>query len=425
MDQGQSDRDRAAVRARNLAQCVQELRERGDATLTELAAATGLSRPTVESILGDLQPSGAVAAVDATRAKGVGRPARQFAFVPDAAYVAGIDLGLATARAMLSDLSGRIIAVVEHDLPDGIDAFERLEVAAQLVDRLCRSARIPRAKVRSTAVAVSGIVDDTGRMRQSDLIPEWTGVDLRSRLERSLPGRVVVENDVKVAAIAEHHAGAARLVDDAVFVKIDRYISTAIILGGRLHAGHRNAAGEVGTLDDGAWIRELPSEPLLPSDRRSLIERAAAGDDEAERVLTTYTTHVARSIALVALTIDPEIIVVGGVVSELGEPLLGRLRERLESMAHRVELPRMVESDLGSRGVAVGAVVRAHAAASESVYANSAVEAPRIATGGSSVNLRDALAALAERMPSAGAPTEPHENVRQTGTPVSSATVPA
>lgn len=393
---GPHEREMANLRSRNTAAGITVLRELGSATLSQLAGATGLSRPTLESILGDLAAEGLVIDGDARTPSGSGRPARRFVFASEAAHVIGVDLGLNSIAAAASDLSGRIVAAIELPVDGAADGFDRLQLVTRVVDELRGTPVLRGARIAAVAVAVSGIVDDRGRMLLADLVPDWNGVDLRAHLERALSVPVAIANDVKLAAVAEHHAGAARIYDDVVYLKVDRYISAAVILDGRLHLGRNFAAGEIGVLESLGFERVLPPDPVLPEERRALLERATAGDAEAEALLDAYTLHVAKSIAIMGLAIDPAVVVVGGGVSELGEPLLARLRAQFASIAGRKLIPELALSALGRRGVLLGAVVRALESASIEVYGNEDVAAPAlsIANADGALSLYDQLAGL-------------------------------
>lgn len=101
----------SAVRRANARDCVVVLREAAEAlTLSELAAATGLSRPTVEAVLEELRASGIVAPASAANSGGAGRPARRFGFDASAATIAALDIGARTVRCLLSDAAGRVLA---------------------------------------------------------------------------------------------------------------------------------------------------------------------------------------------------------------------------------------------------------------------------------------------------------------------------
>lgn len=80
-------------------------------TLAELAEHTGLSRPTVDAVLTDLSKSGPVRVVPAVPSSTPGRPARRFAFQPDAATVAAVDVGERSVRCLLTDTGSSELSV--------------------------------------------------------------------------------------------------------------------------------------------------------------------------------------------------------------------------------------------------------------------------------------------------------------------------
>lgn len=162
-----------------------------------------------------------------------------------------------------------------------------------------------------------------------------------------------------------------------VFVKVDRFVSAAIVIGGRLHSGRRSAAGEIGRLESAGREIELPSDRDLLDERIELVARADANDQVAEQQLTDYTRRLARSVGLVALTVDPDLVVIGGHVSEIGDPLLRRVRAQLAELAGRAELPTMALSALGGRAVSIGALVRALDLVAHPLYGVD-VDAPQI-----------------------------------------------
>ena len=89
----------SAMRRANARDCTVVLREAERAlTLAEIAAATGLSRPTVDAVLEELQATGIVVPAPAAASGSAGRPARRFRFAPSAATVAALDIGARTVR---------------------------------------------------------------------------------------------------------------------------------------------------------------------------------------------------------------------------------------------------------------------------------------------------------------------------------------
>src|SRR3954468_1773639 len=96
------------LRRLNAGLVLDALRDGGEMRVTELVALTGLSRPTVDAVAGDLVRLGWVseAAAEARR----GRPARLLSFRAEAGYVAGVDIGEVKVRAAVADLRGEVVA---------------------------------------------------------------------------------------------------------------------------------------------------------------------------------------------------------------------------------------------------------------------------------------------------------------------------
>ena len=393
---GHHEREMIAFRQRNLASCVGVLRDRGVLTLTELSRTTGLSRPTVESIVAELMEHGLVgehpqAAENPHRA---GRPARQFLFNSAAAYAASVDLGLHRATVLISDLSGSIVGSIQRDVPPAINGNGLIELMGAVLRDAITPLGITVDHLASVVVCVTGIVDDHGRLRQSNVLPEWNGVNLADRFSEGLPCPVVVENDVNMAAVAEVHSGAAQSADDVVFVMVGHRISAAIILGSELHRGRNFAAGEVGDLESTGWVLQDSRETsvlgsFLGRTPEDVFAAAEAGDKEAESLVRAFARRIARGIAVVGLTVDPDLIVIGGGLSAAGEVLLNNLRTACAQLVTRQVQPPMVPSTLGMNGVALGGLVRALQLVSQRLYGSRDIAVPALSVNG----LREDLAA--------------------------------
>src|SRR5699024_9146146 len=137
-------------------------------------------------------------------------------------------------------------------------------------------------------------------------------------------------NDIKLAALAEHHLG-----DDAesiLFVQLGHRISVASILGGTILQGAHRLAGELGSQRGMRWTDASTRGRLQWStgeEARPLLERAAQGEVAAQREIEEFCAQIAPRLATVLLTLDPERVVVGGGLSRAGETLLEPLRRAL------------------------------------------------------------------------------------------------
>ncbi|MFJ8826908.1 ROK family transcriptional regulator [Streptomyces sp. NPDC102467] len=355
--------DLAALRGLNTAVVLRALRQESPRTVSGLATATGLSRPTVEALVEELSGQGWIAETDAPAAgRAPGRPARRFRFRAEAGHVVGVDIGLRKLVLLLARLDGEVIARQREDFPEELTGAERIELLRGRLRRFLADQSLGPDDVWSMGVGVPGMVDDTGRIL-SVIVPEWTDLDLARRLADDIPCRVFVENDVNLAVVAEHWRGAAVLADDVACVLVGRRISCGLMIDGRLHRGRRGGAGELGILpqlglDEAgkalAWDKERhPGE----SGTDALARAVRAGDSGALDVLDRYLAGVAPGIAALVLALDPELLVLSGALAPVGEPLGPLLAEHLRPLT--LHVPRIAVSTLGREGVALGAVRRA------------------------------------------------------------------
>src|SRR5690625_2573987 len=145
-----------------------------------------------------------------------GRPARRFRFDPTAASVAALDVGTRTVRCVVADAAGRMLARAEAPMqgPDPI---------APLVQAVRGTGLAPSA----VGVAVPGILDPAGRVSRSLAVPALEGIDIAGTLAERLGCPVEVENDIKLAALAEHHLGPG--AEGIVLLQLGHRVSVAEI----------------------------------------------------------------------------------------------------------------------------------------------------------------------------------------------------
>src|SRR5690606_3131658 len=262
----------STVRAANARACLLVLRDaREPLTLGELAASTGLSRPTVDAVLQDLAAAGTVASAAPAPSAGAGRPARRVAFVPSAASVAAIDIGARSVRCLVTDLAGTELA--RASVPFSAEAP---------VEALLAAVEATGHRPRAVGVAAPGILAADGRIAQSLAVPALVGLDPAALLEERLDCPVGVDNDIKLAALAEHHLGDP--VASMLFVQSGHRIAVAAILGGRILQGAHRLAGELGSQRGMRWTTSSERGRLMwstGSEAKPLLARAAAGEPAA------------------------------------------------------------------------------------------------------------------------------------------------
>jgi glucokinase len=285
--------------------------------------------------------------------------------------ILGFDVGGTKVLGVALDDAHAVVNEIRVPTPDR---------AAALVDALVTVARRLAPTPRSIGVGIAGLIGRDGRVRVSPHIAEAPQLDLPRQLAAALGVPVVVDNDANVAAWGEAQLGAGRGEDDVVLVTLGTGIGTGIVLDGRLVHGTHGFAGEGGhvivdrrgsrhvTGLPGAWeqygsgtaLGALARAHGIADSDEAFTARVAAGDAPALAVLDTFAREVAVGVAGLAAVLDPAVIILGGGVSEIGEPLRARVEAQLPDLligaAYRTRL-RLVLATLGERAGAIGAAL--------------------------------------------------------------------
>jgi glucokinase len=309
-------------------------------------------------------------------------------------------LGLAASVASVSASNGGapVDLLGEHRGPTptaGDSLVESLIALVRTIESECCQ------KTTALAVGIAGLIDRKGVVRYSPHLADVVQFPLAERLNDALQCPVAVENDLTTATLAEARLGAGRGCRDLIMVGLGTGIGTKFMIDGVLIRGANGFAGEAGhmTVDrggalhvtgrPGAWemygsgnaLGALARGAALDGSAPSLVALAGgadavtgetvakalgAGDAAALMVLDAYAEQVAIGVANLIVVLDPQRIILGGGVSELGEPLRSRVeaaaQRRVVGAAYRPVVP-VVLAELGERAGALGAVLAAQAAA--------------------------------------------------------------
>ncbi|WP_335980381.1 ROK family transcriptional regulator [Streptomyces sp. CA2R106] len=384
--------DLSQLRRLNSLALISVLREEPGLTLTEISRRTGLSRASTEDVARGLLERGWLAEVPAA-AGAVGRPARRYRFRADAGRVLGVDIGGHKILALVADLDGTVLHSARVAVAPAMGRKDRLAALDRAVADALAGAGAAAGDIWAAGAATTGLVDGAGRVMLSEALPEWTGVDVAAHLRRRAGGAVLVENDSKLAALAESWRGAARYAKDVVLILAGLRTGAGLIIDGKLHRGFGNAAGEIGALPASGWIRAQEHLKSWPPPERSpgagatdaaaaasagdgvggalgsgldlggrdqddaaeaVFEAARAGDRKAAAVVRRYVRDVAVGAAALVLTLDPELVVIGGGFSRSADLIVDPLRRELDRWCIRT--PEVRVSEFGDEGVALGAL---------------------------------------------------------------------
>jgi predicted NBD/HSP70 family sugar kinase len=336
-------------------------------TVGVISAETGLSRPTVHAVLDDLLEAGLVVSTSPATV-GPGRPARAFRFARQAGLVAGVDLGPRGARAVICDLSGRRVGYTElkRDRRAGVSLIQRA------VHTVAEKSSVDVGQLRAIGVALPGVIEANGHLRASLALPELVGLPIADTVSQDLGRPVAIDNDIKLAALAEQRGGAGRGYSDVVYLQIGRRLSVSIVLNGVIRQGRHRLAGELGAQRGMRWTRNAQRGQLIWTSHptgEAVLRAAAAGDADAQAEIDDFCAQIAGRIATVLLVVDPEVVVVrGGGLAQDSDALLRPLEAAVEKELVFPERPPFVASALGHEAVVLGAVGTAFDQFSSVIY---------------------------------------------------------
>ncbi|MEU8322346.1 ROK family protein [Nonomuraea sp. NPDC048881] len=354
--------DLSRLRQLNSLTAIRALRRAGPLTLSALAERTGLSRPSMKEVAGELMDLGWVEEVPPSPGS-MGRPARRYRFRADSGYLVGVDVGGHNIRAALSDLDGEILAETRQPVLPDAPLEERLAAIERAVSGCLSLGRVAVSDLWTIAVGTIGIIDIEGRVIYSAAVPSWRDLDLAGRMREMFPCQVLIENDSRLAAMAETRRGVAQGAKDVVFLHVGRRMGAGLIIGGRVHRGFGAAAGEISMLPEARWfdapehLNSCAAVPggTPPEDAAGYTLAAARnGDPVALEAVGRFLDDLAVGAAAMVLVLDPQVVVLGGGFSRSADVLLGPLRERLERRCMR--MPEVRASTLGDECVVAGAI---------------------------------------------------------------------
>jgi predicted NBD/HSP70 family sugar kinase len=354
--------DLSRLRQLNTLTALRVLRSGEPVTLTELSGRTGLSRASTEDVVQDLIEQGWVAEVPPV-AGVMGRPARRYRFRGDAGHALGVDIGGHRVRAVATDLDGTVLGRAQATVSPDANRARRLAAADAVVASCLKDNGLAATDLWAMGVASSGLVDPTGRVVLSVAIPEWTGLNIAEHFGASYTCPVLVDNDSRLAALAEQWRGVARYAKDFVYLLAGLRTGLGLVIDGKLHRGFGGAAGEIGALPAVGWIRAQEhlhnwrgaAAGSDPDEAAGQVFAAARGGDRAAlSAVRRYVRDLSLGTAALVLTLDPQMVVLGGGFSRSADVLLDPLRRELDKQCIRT--PEVLASMLGDECVALGAV---------------------------------------------------------------------
>ncbi|MCL2803266.1 MAG: ROK family transcriptional regulator [Micrococcales bacterium] len=373
-----------ALRQANLRRVLEEVRTAGSLTQAEIARRTGLSAASVTNLVRKLSQAGAVQVEDSTDA---GRRCRRVKLGQTAGYVLGIDLGRSHLLMCIADLSWNIVVEGQRTMRPETEAKAGLALCQELQAELMQKAGLSAGRVLYGGVGVPGPLEvATGHIGAGTLLPQWTGMNLKTAFEQALDLPMVVDNDANLGALGEFSWQRPNRPDGTmIYLRLATGIGGGMMVDGRLHRGAAGTAGEIGhmTIDaDGRLCRcgnrgcleTKASTPVMLEVLASALDRPVdidtwmglvnQGHTASVRLIEEVGRCVGTAVSNLCNLLSPDHVVLGGPVTQAGDRLLNQVRDEVQRRAVPAtwRAVKIEASHHGSRSEMYGAVVLAREA---------------------------------------------------------------
>ena len=376
------------IRELNERNVLDTLRAHGALHAAEIARHIGLSKPTTSDILRSLIEAGLIQEYtpgedDPKRARSV------YEAVSDLKVSLAIDIGSRFIRAAVGDLSEKMLAETSVAVK-ALTLKDLVSVMHSAVNQVLKESGHSLKDVASLVVGTPGVVDqNTGVVSIAGTITALDGVNLAELLKKEFGIAPSVENDINLVTVAEQAAGHGKGIENFAVLSVGSGLGSGLVLNGKIHRGHRGAAGEIfyvpfgdpldthrdATNPSGDRISEL-TRGLAKKFKGSVLQepystveilKAAKDDDElAKAVVHLEAERIALYVAAISAVTDVELIVLSGGIGRQASFFLDPIKKLVGAI---VPFPPRIEvSTLGDTGILVGALNIATAHSCEVVF---------------------------------------------------------
>ena len=262
------------------------------------------------------------------------------------------------------------------------------------IDNLLDQNKVGPSKVSGIGIAAAGIIDaNRGLITVSPNFPGWHDVPLKTIVRENYQVETYLINDACGAALGEQHFGAGKGVNNLILITLGTGIGGGIIIDGELYEGTTGSAGELGhmiidvngpecgcgnrgcleALASGVAVTRNAVERLNQGEKSALIEMsggniesitteqigaaARAGDSLALDILSRAATYLGVGMVNLVNIFNPEMIVLGGGMAELGGLFIDPTRSVVMERAFQVSARavEIVSAQLGNEAGVYGA----------------------------------------------------------------------
>ncbi|MBU2608471.1 MAG: ROK family protein [Chloroflexi bacterium] len=312
--------------------------------------------------------------------------------------ILGIDLGGTKILTAVVNTQGEMLSR-DHSITPAREGQQAVVRSIfESVGRVLDQAHIATADLVAIGVGAPGLSNpETGFLFTSPNLPGWKDVPLRDIIEKELGKKVFLINDANAAAVGELYFGAGRGARNFIYITVSTGIGGGIIIDGKIYTGSVGMAGELGhmVIDDegplcncgnmGCWetlasgtalarearhkikdgvassILQLAGGDLEKINAEAIHKAARTGDNLATELIAKTAYYLGVGLANLINIFNPEVIVIGGGVSNIGDMLLEPAFEEAGRRAFKpsYQAVRFARAELGRNSGVLGAAAYA------------------------------------------------------------------
>ncbi|XEC94831.1 ROK family glucokinase [Paenibacillus tarimensis] len=302
----------------------------------------------------------------------------------------GVDIGGTAIKVGICNEEGALIETYEGPSETEKGTETLLNNIAAYARKIVDDSAFRWEQVEGVGVGIAGFLDiPNGIVKFSPNLP-LQNVNLKEFLEMKLEKPVKINNDANVAALGEAWAGAGKGIPHCVCYTLGTGVGGGIIINGKIVEGYDGMAGELGhmqivpdleaiqcgcgkmgcleTVSSATGIIRMANDAVKRGDRTSLsrvehimakdvFDAAKEGDEVAIRIVNRAAFYLGRSMAAVAVVLNPQCFIIGGGVSKAGEFLFEQVRDVFRKFTPEMaaEGVKIVPAELGNNAGVVGA----------------------------------------------------------------------
>lgn len=339
-----------SLRAMNLSLALRQiLAAPGNITRSGIAHATGITRATISRLVDELIGAGLVLELEPPSGAR-GRPANRLAPAPGRAVALGLEVNISALDILLVDLSGEELgsARIEDDFA-GANPHDTIKSLAEAAKTVLDTSLPDGAIFLGSGLALPGLVSPNALALAPNLA--WRDIPLEkllAPLNSIYPAIVANEADLAAFAVANPLPGVPQGPSSFIYVSGEVGIGAGIVVDHRPLSGARGWSGEIGhicadpsgplcscgasgCLEAYLGLRSLAGRAGLAKDSTAaqVSEAARAGDTATLQALREGGAALGRALSAVINSADIPLVLLGGIVAELGEWLVEPAEEEI------------------------------------------------------------------------------------------------